>query len=409
MHETSDAHPPAAETAAVSILGQAALAGAIGAVTVVIFGIDLLMPGNFLVCVLYFVPLLLCARSRLPLMLWGTVGACVGLTFLDLLIGRQPIAAVWYLPWINRGIVSLSLLAGAGLVQRIMRTREALESANAQLEQRRREAVESAESRTRFLAAVSHDIRTPANAINLLAELILRTTEHNSPDGPLAEVPRMARDLQSTALSLVRIVSDVLDVTRYDFSKPEFKPTEFTLLDFFEDLARVHRPLAEAKGLALDFDPPPEILLRADRVKLLRVISNLLGNAIKFTEKGSVTLTVAWPAGGGLRITVRDTGPGIEGENLPRIFDEFFQIKHRVRNRAHGSGLGLAIARRLAEAMGGSVGAESQVGVGSTFTVTLPESMVVKRSGVSVLSEPGCPQPGAVLEASKTGLGTARL
>jgi signal transduction histidine kinase len=380
MSESRDAHSPAAERAAISNR-QPALVGVIGGITVVIFAIDLLVPGNFFIYVLYFVPLLLCARVRWPAVLWGTVGTCVGLTFLDLLIGRQPITAVRYFPWVNRGIASLSLLAGAGLVQRTVRTREALEAANAQLEQRRREAVESAESRTRFLAAVSHDIRTPANAINLLAELILRTTERDSKDGPSSELPQMARDLQSTALSLVRIVSDVLDVTRYDFSKPEFKPTEFTLADFFGDLAKVHRPLAEAKGLALEFDPQPDVLLRADRVKLGRIVSNLLGNAIKFTEKGSVTLTGACQADGTLRLTVRDSGPGIDAEHLPRIFDEFFQIKHRTRHGAHGSGLGLAIARRLAEAMGGSVGAESQLGVGSAFTVTLPESMIVKASG----------------------------
>ncbi len=350
----------------------------------VIFIADLITPGNIILPMLYMIPLLRCARFERPGSVWILAVVCVMLTFLDLLVRTPPQSARWYFPWINRGIASVSLLASAALAAGIIHARDALESANDVLIARAREtelhrlnAVETADRKTRFLAAVSHDIRTPANAINLLAELLLQTangqTASHGNDDDHAE---MIRDLRSNALCLTRLVGDVLDVTRFELSEAVLHQVDFRLSEFLQDEVRQHLPSADEKGIDIAVEAPFELELRTDRVKLGRVLSNLLGNAIKFTNAGGITVTSSLIPAGGWRLSVRDTGIGIDPENLPRIFDEFFQIKNPARDRAKGSGLGLAIARRLTEALGGKLTVESKVGVGSTFTVTLPANVI---------------------------------
>ena len=133
------------------------------------------------------------------------------------------------------------------------------------------------------------------------------------------------------------------------------------------------QPLAREKGLAMEYAPPAEPLeVRADRIKLSRVIGNLLGNAIKFTETGTVRLEASRTDQGRVEARVTDTGVGIAPEHLLNIFDEFFQLRNPERDRNKGTGLGLTICKRLVDAMGGTLSVESTPGAGSTFTVTIP-------------------------------------
>jgi signal transduction histidine kinase len=350
---------------------------AIGVIVLVaiIFVVDLALPDNILMPVLYVVPLLLAARVRREQWVTAVGGAAVVLTFLDTLVENAPIQVRWYFVYINRGIAALSLLVAMILLNRIITTHK-------ELERRRREAEAAAERKVKFLAAVSHDIRTPANAINLLAELMRRTAGEaaagngNGKSSALASLPEIASDLQSASLSMLQIVSDVLDVTRFDFGKTELQLSELALGEFLEEQARQHRPMAEAKGLRLVVDPPcpAGVRIRSDRVNLARVLSNLLGNAVKFTEKGSVTIRPeVCPGGQAVRIAVADTGIGINAEHLPRIFDEYYQIKNPARDKSKGgTGLGLAIAKRLVEILGGRLEVQSVPGRGTTFTISLP-------------------------------------
>jgi PAS domain S-box-containing protein len=240
-----------------------------------------------------------------------------------------------------------------------------------ELETRRREAEEASVRKTRFLAAASHDIRTPANAISLLAELLKRTVD--SP-GLAAEIPQLADELRQSATSLVNLVSNILDVTRFDTDKLELHDTEFPLARLLEEETRQVLPLAQAKGLALDVEHADASLwLRADRIKLGRVLGNLLGNAIKFSDRGQISVATR-RVDGELRISVSDTGIGINAENQKRIFDEFWQLSEPQRSK--GSGLGLAISKRLMEAMGGDVVVQSEVGKGSVFTISMPASTI---------------------------------
>jgi PAS domain S-box-containing protein len=246
-----------------------------------------------------------------------------------------------------------------------------------ELEIRRREAEEASVRKTRFLAAVSHDIRTPANAISLMAELIHRTASNPAMAG---QIPQMASELQSSAATLVELVSDVLDVARFDSGKIELQESEFSLGALFNDEGRQLSPMAKEKNLKFEVElPDPPIWLRTDRVKLGRVIANLLGNAIKFTPRGEVRLGAGKMPDGGVRIYVSDTGVGIGPEHKARIFDEFYQLRNPERDRNKGTGLGLAISKRLVDAMGGTVDVESTSGKGSQFSVTLPASVVSPR------------------------------
>ena len=244
-----------------------------------------------------------------------------------------------------------------------------------ELDLRRREAEEASVRKTRFLAAVSHDIRTPANAITLLAELIRRTASNPA---LAAEVPELAQELHASALSLVELLGDVLDLARYDSGRIELQESEFSLGELIAEEHRRFAPLARERGLALDLSPPdPPVRLRTDRIKLSRVIGNLLGNAMKFTGEGGVRVEAARAADGSPVVRVSDTGIGIPPHLQQQIFDEFVQLHNRERDRNKGTCLGLTIRKRLGDAMGGALSLESEPTRGSTFTVTLPARCVV--------------------------------
>jgi signal transduction histidine kinase len=239
-----------------------------------------------------------------------------------------------------------------------------------ELDLRRREAEEASVRKTRFLAAVSHDIRTPANAISLLSELIRRTAANPALAG---DVPELAREMHESAMALVNLLGDVLDVARFDSGKIELQESDVSVGELLAEEFRRMQPLAREKGLTMEFEPPAEpIRVRADRIKLLRVVGNLVGNAIKFTEQGQVRLEAGRADGGWTEIRVVDTGIGIAPEHQRYIFDEFFQLSNPERDRNKGTGLGLAICKRLVDAMGGRLSVQSTVGKGSTFTVSLP-------------------------------------
>jgi signal transduction histidine kinase len=291
-----------------------------------------------------------------------------------------------------------------------------------ELEIRRREAEETSVRKTRFLAAVSHDIRTPANAINLMAEVIRR---YAADPAVAPQIPALVQKLQANALSLVELVSDVLDVARFDSGKVDLVESEFPLGELLAEECRQIFPLAQDKGISLTNEPLERpIWLRTDRVKLGRVVCNLVGNAIKFTEAGGVRVSAALTPDVNRRVLIRvsDTGVGIPADHVPQIFDEFAQLHNPERDRSKGTGLGLAICKRLIEVMGGAISVESVPGQGSTFSIALPASCVVLRLGsippVAPPQPPLAPTPGGALaglrvllveDHATTREGTARL
>ena len=262
------------------------------------------------------------------------------------------------------------VVGGAGALVDITRQKQL----QAELDARRREAEETSVRKTRFLAAISHDIRTPANAISLLAELIRRSASNPA---MVAEIPELAEELHASAMALVGLLGDMLDLARFDTGRIDIQETEFSLGDLLAEEDRRLAPLARDKGLDLKVVPAARPLrVRADRIKLSRVIDNLIGNAVKFTEAGEIRLEAARLDDGRAQVRVTDTGIGIEARDLANIFDEFFQLRNPERDRTKGTGLGLAICRRLVDAMGGELTVHSEPGRGSTFAVTLPATAV---------------------------------
>jgi len=255
-----------------------------------------------------------------------------------------------------------------------------LASANLALEERREESAEEARRKTRFLSAISHDIRTPVNALVLSCQL-LRAIGQSSPSESIdvREIDELTGALLSNASSLVELVNDLLDITRHDQGRLEFAESDFPLGEFLTATVEGMRPLAEQKKLGLFLDlETPRAVLRTDRVKLARVVQNLVANAIKFTESGHVRVAAHASTEAGLRLEVEDTGIGIPEAMRERIFDEFAQLRNPERDRTKGTGLGLAICRRLVIALGGKIEVGTRSGqVGSVFKVTLPRSRVV--------------------------------
>jgi signal transduction histidine kinase len=356
------------------------------------------------IATIYGIPLVLAAFTRDRRLLWGLTVALTLATFIAYTL-QIPVGAftLHEALFVNRVLDAVALLLIAGLVHVWMLSRDIREAQaqlleeqnrklevandllvaheaqivrqNEELTRRRHEAEEASGRKTRLLNAVSHDIRNPVNTINLMAEVIRRTAE----DPALAtQVPQMARRLQSNAQSLVALVSEVLDIAHLNSGLLQRRETTFSLNDFIDAKYRDHAPLAEAKSLQLISEAPERtVRVRADRVKLDRIVTNLVTNAIKFTSKGSVTISAVIAAEGPVAIRVRDTGIGIADHELDRIFDEFAQFNVPLGKLNGGWGLGLAISRRLANFIGASISVESELGRGTAFTVLLPSKCVV--------------------------------
>ncbi len=267
------------------------------------------------------------------------------------------------------------------LLAEVSASNEQLASANLALEQRREESAEEARRKTRFLAAISHDIRTPVNALVLSCQLLRAIGEASvacaAPIDPV-DVDELTGALLSNASALVELVNDLLDIARHDQGKLEFTESEFSLGEFLTATVDGMRPLAEKKHIALILDDAtPWAGLRTDRIKLARVVQNLVANAIKFTEVGKIRVEARASTQAGLLLQVHDTGIGIPEAMREGIFDEFAQLRNPERDRTKGTGLGLAICRRLVVAMGGTIDVSTRPGQsGSTFRVTLPASKV---------------------------------
>ena len=234
----------------------------------------------------------------------------------------------------------------------------------------RRAAEAASAAKSAFLAAMSHEIRTPLNGVVGTAELLSGTALDE-------EQALYVQTIRDSGEVLLEMVNDVLDFSRIEAGRLELREGEVDLAAIARQVGDVVRPQLDAAGVTLELsvDPPPP-LLRGDAGRIRQVLTNLAGNAAKFTARGRVGIAVTVGEGPGpsaeARLVVTDTGPGIPREHHRRIFEEFAQVPRPGAPPVEGSGLGLAICRRLVAAMGGRIELRSAPGEGSTFTVTLP-------------------------------------
>jgi PAS domain S-box-containing protein len=237
-----------------------------------------------------------------------------------------------------------------------------LESTNAELR-------EASEAKSRFLANMSHELRTPLNSVIGFSGVL----EQGLAGALNEEQAREVRMIRNAGQHLLTLVSDILDLTRVEAGHAEIEIAPFSLSGLVGDLAETVRPLAAAKGL--DFDSrcgETDIRMHSDRLRLHQILSNLLTNAVKFTDEGRVALDCTRD-GDDVVFVVRDTGIGIPAEEIPRIMEEFHQVDRPGDGmKPPGTGLGLAISRRLVDLLGGSLSVESVLGEGTTFTARVP-------------------------------------
>ena len=245
-----------------------------------------------------------------------------------------------------------------------------LEQTNRELHASNEAAQSASRAKSAFLAAMSHELRTPMNGVVGMTEILLRTR--------LDERQReSAETIRRSALSLLRILNDVLDFSKIEAGRLEAEATGFNLRTSTDNVLQLLRPQIEHKGLELEVDWPDDLptAVVGDPTRYAQIVTNLVGNALKFTERGrirfSARLLSGEPPSLTFRFEVEDTGIGIRSDVLPRLFESFTQADSSTTRQFGGTGLGLAIVRRLCRLMGGDCGVTSRLGEGSTFWFTL--------------------------------------
>jgi len=230
-----------------------------------------------------------------------------------------------------------------------------------------KEAAQSAnKAKTTFLANMSHEIRTPMNAILGMSQIL----EHENLD---MRQMGFVRDISNSALALLSIINDILDLSKIEAGKLELHPVDYHFPQFIDNIVSMFTHIAKNKGLEFLFETSGEIpdCLYGDDIRLRQVLTNICGNSVKFTEKGHIKLSVTTTEEK-LVLKIEDTGAGIHKEDLPKLFNAFEQVDKTKNRNIVGTGLGLPICKSFIEMMKGSIAVESEYGFGSAFIVTLP-------------------------------------
>ena len=287
----------------------------------------------------------------------------------------------------------LAMATGVGLfsayiqelyIRKTYAGQKAVEAKNALVSEALTEAVRANKSKSEFLATMSHELRTPLNAIIGFSDIIQRQLFGSVGSSKYLEY---AGDINESGSHLLAIINDILDLARAESGKLDLNEREFDLTDTLEACDRMCRGRAEANNLKLIFfGGQTEIHIVADERLLLQIVANIVANAVKFTPEGGVVrLHVSANVQNGILIKVSDTGIGIAPENIERVLRPFEQVETSYSRRHSGSGLGLPYAKRLTELHGGELKIESELGKGTTVSITLPPSRLIsirKRSGM---------------------------
>ncbi|HEX3468866.1 MAG TPA: ATP-binding protein [Candidatus Elarobacter sp.] len=264
----------------------------------------------------------------------------------------------------NRGVMAMY----SQLADELEETNRGVVALYAELDDKTLRLNAANEAKSRFLASVSHELRSPVHSVLGLAQLLLDPAAE-----PLREEQRKQLELMTgSGRELLRLVNDLLDLAKAESGRlsPEIEPVD--LAELFSELRGSLRPIARP-DVALVVTAPDVPPIETDRALLAQVLRNLLTNALKFTTRGEVRLTASQPAPHKIALTISDTGIGIAPENQPRVFEEFFQVRGELQAQHKGTGLGLPYALRVTQSLGGDlVLTGSEQGRGSVFTVTLP-------------------------------------
>ncbi|MDR7333071.1 ATP-binding protein [Roseateles asaccharophilus] len=245
---------------------------------------------------------------------------------------------------------------------------EALRLQNERTDAARRLAEQAHAAKARFFAAANHDLRQPLHAMGLLAHSL------RAPGG-LRHAGDVSARLVECVDSMAQIVDELVDLARVDVAPERQQRSHFVLAALLHETARAFEPQARGKGLAIEVDCDTATAVHSDRRLVARVLANLVSNAVRYTERGHVRLT-GRTDGDTVQVTVQDSGIGIAEDELPRIFEEFYQVGNPARDRRLGVGLGLATVKRLSDALGLALQVQSSPGEGSQFSFSLPAGSI---------------------------------
>jgi signal transduction histidine kinase/CheY-like chemotaxis protein len=257
--------------------------------------------------------------------------------------------------------------------QQLESQRDDLQKAQTSLERHSRDLEQASQYKSDFLANMSHELRTPLNSSLILAKLLA-----DNPDGNLTgEQVMHARTIQSAGNDLLDLINDILDLSKIEAGHMEVVSESIRLSTIVDGLGRTFKPIAEQKQLqfACEITPTCPREIQTDGKRLEQVLKNLLSNAFKFTRQGSVKLTISRTTDNRVAFAVSDTGVGISAEHHQLIFEAFRQADGTINRKFGGTGLGLSISRELAKILGGEIQLASEEGVGSVFTVIVPETI----------------------------------
>ncbi|KQW52424.1 MULTISPECIES: sensor histidine kinase KdpD [unclassified Roseateles] len=238
----------------------------------------------------------------------------------------------------------------------------------AELDTQAQQLRQATELKSRFLAYMSHEFRTPISSIRSLTRLLLDRV-----DGPLTEEQeKQVNFIRTTAEEFAEMVNDLLDLAKVEAGRIDVSPAWFELVDLFSALRGMFKPVLVTPDVQLIFEEPQGTAqLFTDDTKLAQILRNFISNALKFTTEGEIRVS-AVQQGDVMVFSVTDTGMGIAPEFHSTIFQDFSQLDSPIQKRLRGTGLGLSLSKRLAELLGGSIALQSAAGVGSTFSVTVP-------------------------------------
>jgi len=239
----------------------------------------------------------------------------------------------------------------------------------AELDQQAEALREVSELKSRFLSYMSHEFRTPLGSIRSMSRILLDRL-----DGPLnPEQQKQVNFIQAGAIELTDMVNDLLDLAKVEAGRITISPAWFEMVDLFAALRGMFKPIVTTEEVLLIFEEPKGVdRVYSDDKKLSQILRNFISNALKFTLRGEVRVSAQAGAGKMVVFSVTDTGIGIPKEFHAAIFEDFVQVDSPIQKRLRGTGLGLSLSKRLAGLLGGSVAVESEPGVGSKFSVTIP-------------------------------------
>ena len=237
-----------------------------------------------------------------------------------------------------------------------------------EVEQKGRELAIASEHKSQFFANMSHELRTPLNAVLGFSELLAKGYYGTLPEKAFEILER----IQANGRHLLGLINDVLDLSKIEAGQLALSLEDYSVESIVQSVVSATGSLASTKGLEVKISVPEHLPVgRGDQRRLTQVLLNLVSNAIKFTDAGSIEIGVK-AVNGEFNIAVRDTGPGIATEDQTKIFEEFQQVDNSSTRKKGGTGLGLSISRRLIDMHGGRIDLDSTVGVGSTFNIVIP-------------------------------------